>query len=80
MADQNQNAVTTLDNVAVAPSPMQIISSAVERGADIDVLEKMFNLYERDQARLAAMAFAQPGRKTSQTGRRSTRFRTAPGR
>jgi len=55
------NKVMTVDGdevVAVpATSPMQIIDAAVARGTDIDVLEKMFQLYERDQDRLSEKEF-----------------------
>jgi len=44
-------------NTVLATSPMEIIAQAVERGADVDVLGKMFDLYERDQARISALQF-----------------------
>jgi hypothetical protein len=45
--------------VAAMPStsPMAIIAKAVEGGTDVSVLEKMFDLYERDQAREARKQF-----------------------
>jgi len=54
-AKQDGLAITQAAQV----SPMQIISDAVGKGADIDVLEKMFTLYERDQARIAKKEFAE---------------------
>lgn len=40
-----------------APSPLMIISKAAESGANIDVMEKMFDLYERDQDRKSRTEF-----------------------
>jgi hypothetical protein len=40
-----------------APNPLQIINDAVAAGTDVAVIEKMFDLWERNEDRLAAQAF-----------------------
>jgi hypothetical protein len=40
-----------------SPDPMQIISDAINQGTDVQVIEKMFDLWERNEDRMAAKAF-----------------------
>lgn len=47
------------DLVAVAPTPMLLLQAAIERGMDIDKLEKLFDLNERWEAKLARGAYIQ---------------------
>lgn len=60
MTQKKQVAKTTPQEVVQVdstPNPMQIISEAVNQGTDVQVIEKMFDLWERNEDRLAAKAF-----------------------
>ena len=48
---------SAMETPAKPTSPMEIISKAVEGGTDVEVLNRMFDLYERDQARIARVEF-----------------------
>lgn len=61
MADANEIVVAAPDHIVPTPTapltPMEILARAVERGADVDTLEKLMGLQERYEERQARKAF-----------------------